>query len=173
MNRLSASLALAGALTAGMACAQSTFQAILSGTNENPANASTATGFGTVVLNAASNQITVNMTFSGLTGGNATAAHIHGPGGAPTNAPVIFGFTGVPSATSGSIPEQTFAINATQIGYLYNGFLYMNVHNNTFGGGEIRGTLTLVPEPGTASLACLGGAGLVFYWRRRRQQSKS
>jgi hypothetical protein len=168
MNRLSATLALAGALTAGIACAQSTFQAFLSGVNEVPANGSTATGFGTVVLNAASNQITVNMSFSGLTGGNATAAHIHGPAPVGQNTNVLFGFTGVPSATSGAIPEQTFAINATQIGYLFNNLLYMNVHNGTFPGGEIRGQLSIVPEPGMGALVCLGGGGLLYYLRRRR-----
>jgi hypothetical protein len=170
MNKLSASLALAGALTAGIASAQSTFQAILTGAGENPANASTATGFGTVVLNAASNQITVNLSFSGLIGGTASAAHIHGPGGVgtvATNASVIFPFTGVPAATSGSIPEQTFAINATQIGWLFSNYLYMNVHNLTFQGGEIRGQLTLVPEPSAVALCGLGIAAAAWRLRRR------
>ena len=171
--RLSATLAivLAGALTAGIASAQSTFQAFLSGTNENPVNASLGTGYGTVVLNAASNQITVNLSWSGMTS-NATVSHIHGPGGIGTivtNAGIIFGFTGVSQAMSGGIPEQTFAINQTQIDYLFNGYLYMNVHSGYAPGGELRGQLTLVPEPSSLALACLGGGSLIYYVRRRRQ----
>jgi uncharacterized repeat protein (TIGR02543 family) len=129
--------------TVRVAWAQSTFEAFLSGLGENPPNASPATGFGTVVLNAAQNQITVDLSWSGLLA-PATAAHIHGPGGTPTNAPVLFPFSGVPAATSGSIPEQTFAITATQVGYLFAGFLYMNVHTSVFPGGEIRDQLYLV-----------------------------
>jgi hypothetical protein len=107
-------LTLTAALFTGTVAAQTTFQAFLSGTGENPPNASPATGFGTVVLNAAQTQITLDLSFSGLIA-PATASHIHGPGGVGTNAAVIFPFTGVPAATSGSIPEQIFAITPTQV----------------------------------------------------------
>ena len=173
MSKTSLPILLVLTLTLRIASAQSTFQANLSGLNEVPANASTASGFGTVVLNAAQNQITVDLSFSGLTGGNATAAHIHGPGGAGTNASVIFPFSGVPSATSGSIPQQSFAINATQVGYLFSGYLYMNVHNATFPGGEIRGQLTLVPEPSTLALTGLALVSLAWYLRRRHSTHQS
>ena len=169
MKTLIPSLALSVALGAGVVSAQSTFQAILSGSQEVPANASTATGFGTVVLNAAKTQITVNESWSGLSAA-ASASHIHGPAGVGTNNNVIFGFTGVPAATSGSIPQQTFAINATQVSYLENGFLYMNIHNANFPGGEIRGQLVLVPEPSVAALVLGGGGLLAWTLRRRRRQ---
>jgi hypothetical protein len=113
------------------------------GVNEVPANGSTGTGFGTVTLSPDQSAITVNMRFSGLSA-PANAAHIHGPGAAGVTASVLFGFTGVPAATSGAIPEQSFAITPTQIGYLTNGLLYMNVHNTNFPGGEIRGQLQLL-----------------------------
>jgi len=158
------------AFAAGTASAQWTFQATLTGLGENPANASTATGFGTVILNASQTQITVNESWTGLIGGPATASHIHGPGGVGTNAPVLFPFTGVTAATSGSIPEQTFAISATQVGYLFSGFLYMNVHDSQFGGGEIRGQLVLVPEPSTINLLRLGIGGIVLQAMRKRTQ---
>src|SRR6185436_598358 len=88
------------------------FQATLTGAQQVPPVASTGTGLGTVVLNSAETQITVNLTFSGLTS-NANAAHIHGPAASGTNTGVLFDFSGVtPAATSGTIPEQTFAINA-------------------------------------------------------------
>lgn len=154
------------------ASAQWTFQATLSGLGENPVNASPATGFGTVILNAAQTQITVDESWSGLTA-PATASHIHGPGGVGTNAAVLFPFSGVPAATSGSIPEQTFAITAQQVSYLFSGFLYMNVHTSTFPGGEIRGQLLLVPEPTTAALLGLGLAGgmAIRAYRKRRGQT--
>jgi hypothetical protein len=154
------------AFTAGIASAQTTFQAFLTGLGENPPNASPATGFGTVVLNAAQTQITVDESWSGLTA-PATASHIHGPAGVGTNAPVLFPFSGVPNATSGAIPEQTFAITAPQVAALFAGLYYMNVHTSTFPGGEIRGQLELVPEPSTALLVGLGVVGLGLKLRRR------
>jgi hypothetical protein len=123
------------------------YQAHMLAANEVPGNRSTGTGFGTVELSPDETTITVNMTFNGLTA-PATVAHIHGPAGAGTNASVLFPFTGVPAATSGSIPQQTFAINATQVGYLKNGLLYMNVHNANFPGGELRAQLLPVPSAG-------------------------
>lgn len=132
---------------AGPYSPQSTFQTALLGVNEAPPNGSAASGFGTVVLGPDQSTITVNLSFSGLAA-IASAAHIHGPAGPGTNATVIFTFSGVPAATSGSIPEQSFAINPTQLGYLTNGLLYMNVHNSIFQNGEIRGQLALVPSTG-------------------------
>jgi hypothetical protein len=168
MKSLIAIFGLAMAFGVGTASAQWTFQATLTGLGENPVNGSTATGFGTVILNAAQTQITVNESWAGLIGGPATASHIHGPGGVGTNASVLFPFSGVPAATSGSIPEQTFAITPTQVGYLFSGFLYMNVHDATFGGGEIRGQLLLVPEPSTLALLGLGAGAIATRAIRKR-----
>lgn len=176
MKPLLAIFGFAVAFSVSTASAQWTFHATLTGTGENPANASTATGFGTVVLNASQTQITVDESWSGLIGGAATASHIHGPGGigsgGNTNASVIFPFTGVPAATSGSIPEQTFAINAQQVSWLFSGYLYMNVHDTQFGGGEIRGQLLLVPEPSTAALLGLGLGGVALRIVRGRKSRK-
>ena len=133
---------------AGPYAPESSFQAAMLGVNEVPANGSTGVGFGTVALSPDQSTITVNMRFSGLTT-PATAAHIHGPAGPGVNASVLFGpFTGLPAATSGAVPEQSFALTPTQVGYLMNGQLYMNVHNANFSGGELRGQLLLVPSVG-------------------------
>ena len=135
-----------------------------------PANGSTGTGFGTVALSPDQGTITVNMRFNGLSA-PANAAHILGPGGAGTNAAVLFPFTGVPAASAGVIPEQSFTITPTQIGYLTNGFLYMNVHNTNFPGGEIRAQLLLVPSVGTTFINANGsytdvnGAGARKFYR--------
>lgn len=132
---------------AGPYAPQSTFQTTLLGTEEVAPNRSAAKGLSSVVLSPDQSTITVNASFSGLTA-PATAGHIHGPAGPGTNTSVVFPFTGVPAATSGSMPEQSFAITPTQIGYLTNGLLYVNIHNTNFPGGEIRGQLTAVPSTG-------------------------
>jgi hypothetical protein len=86
------------------------FHAILTGAQQVPVVASNGTGTGTVVLNAAETQIAVDLTFADLTS-NAGAAHIHGAAAAGSNAGVLFDFSAVtPAATSGTIPQQTFAI---------------------------------------------------------------
>ena len=126
------------------------YVAALNGANEVPASGSTATGSGRVVVSPDGSRITVNMNFSGLSA-PATAAHIHGPAGIGVNTNVLFGFTGVPAATSGAIPEQSFTLSPTQAFYLHNGLLYMNVHNTNFGGGEIRDQLRLAPPSATGT----------------------
>ena len=129
------------------------FQATLTGAQQVPAVASTATGTGTVLLNTAETQITVNMSFTGLTS-NANAAHIHGAAAAGSNAGVLFDFSGVtPAATSGSIPQQTFAITPAQVVQLKAGQFYFNIHTANFGGGEIRGQIMAAPaQKHTANL---------------------
>ncbi len=168
MKRHIAVLAAVTAFSTTMASAQWTFDATLLGTGENPPNGSPASGFGTVILNASQTQITVDENWSGLTV-PATASHIHGPGGVGTNAPVLFPFSGVPAATAGSIPEQTFSITPTQVDYLFSGYLYMNVHTSTFPGGEIRGQLLLVPEPSFLALLGTGMTAAVCFARRQQK----
>jgi hypothetical protein len=165
------SFRLAAVLLAVLICSSITsasikiYDATLNGAGENPMNGSTATGFGEVQLDDVLFQITVNENWTGLSN-PATASHIHGPGAPGTNAPVLFPFAGVPSATGGSIPQQTFSISSSQIPQFDAGLMYMNVHTSTFPGGEIRGQLILTPEPGSVVLIAVAGAG--FLMRRRR-----
>jgi hypothetical protein len=144
-------LPLAGLWSAGLGGVQaqagcSAFTANLIGAEEVPPSGSSGTGTGTVVLNAAQTQITVNLTFTGLST-PANAGHIHGPGASGVIAPIVFGFSGVPAATAGSIPQQTFAITAAQVADLQAGLYYMNVHTTTFPDGEIRGQLRCPTAP--------------------------
>ena len=166
MNKHIVSLVLATALSAGVASAQSTYEAFLDGLSEVPPNGSPATGIGTVVLNALQTQITVDENWSGLLA-PATASHIHGPATAGVNASVLFPFTGVPAATAGAIPTQTFSITAAQVTYLQSGLLYMNVHTAVFPGGEIRGQLLLIPEPSALPLLGLGLGAVAWRFRRK------
>jgi hypothetical protein len=119
--------------------AQRTFTGRMVGAQEVPANNSTGVGSATIVLNAAETQITVNVSFSGLSA-PATAGHIHT--GAPGVAgPITFPFAGVPAATSGTVPTQTFSITPAQVADLKNGNMYANIHDSNFPGGEIRAQL--------------------------------
>lgn len=102
--------------------------------------------------------------------GNATAAHIHGPADFNSNAGVLFnlangGFTLNTSASSGSATGTT-TLTAGQETDLLAGNYYVNIHTATNAGGEIRGNLVAVPEPGRIALASLFVFGLCL--RRRR-----
>ena len=150
-TKLVRSVMLGLALTAQPALAtMSLFTTSLSGAQEVPPNVSPATGTGTVVLDDVAKQITVDESWSGLTA-SAAASQIQGPAPPGVNAVVVFPFTGVPAATSGSIPEQTFVITPTQIGQLQAGLFYMNIHTSTFPGGEIRGQLMLATSTPTST----------------------
>jgi len=48
------------------------------------------------------------------------------------------------------------------------GEAYLNIHSTVVPGGEIRGFLVPVPEPGTLSLAVAGLAGIVLTFKLRR-----
>jgi len=170
MKKSILTLTLAVPFSIGIASAQ-TYQANLTGSEEVPATASTATGIGTIVLfgGGTNNVIKVDESWSGLAG-TATASYIHGPAGVGGTGPILFTLTGVPSATSGAIPEQFFSINHTQIGYLQSGLLYMDIYDSSFASGEIRGQLTVVPEPSTLALLGLSGMGALLFWMRRRTQ---
>lgn len=162
-------IAACAAVLAASAGAQAatTYHGFLSGLNETTPNASPGTGYGTVVLNDAQDQITVNMSWADLTAA-ATAAHIHGPAALGTNAGVLFGFTGVAAATSGAISEHVFSITPTQVGYLNDGLLYFNIHTGSFPGGEIRGQIQIVPEPSSLLALASGLPALALALRRRK-----
>src|SRR5258705_13405705 len=76
------------------------FFATMLGSTEVPPNASPATGFTKVVVTG--NNMSVNVNWPGLIGGNPAAAHIHcciAPGG---NVGVAVGFPSFPATTSGA-----------------------------------------------------------------------
>lgn len=169
------------------------YTAALNGASESPANASPATGTATVTLDLDLATMRVEASFSGLTG-TTTASHIHGPtasaglgnAGVMTTTPSFPGFPlGVTSGTydhtfdlaqSGTynpsfVTAQGSISNAmnTLIAAFADGKAYLNIHTNSFPGGEIRGFLTAaVPEPSSyAAFAGLAVAGFVAMRRRR------
>ncbi|TMP98807.1 MAG: CHRD domain-containing protein, partial [Verrucomicrobia bacterium] len=105
-----------------------------------PPTSSTAGGSGTLTLNA-DNTVTYDISYSGLAA-DFLAAHIHGPAGPGTNAPVIVPLTNVPTDTrSGALRGTTGALTGAQVADLTNGLNYANIHSGDFQGGEIRGQI--------------------------------
>ena len=161
MKRIPTFLVLLGVLLLPLRLrADSIFTAFLTGAQESPPTASPATGLGTVVLNAAQDMITVDLSWTGLTA-PASAAHIHCCAPPGVSAGVLFPFSGVPAATSGFIPEQTFVITPLEVSELEAGLMYINIHDSSFPSGEIRGQILPVATPESASLALLV-FGLLF-----------
>ena len=136
-------------------------------------------GSGIVNLTLTGTTLSLNGSFSGLTV-NASAAHIHGPAAVGVNTGVIYGLGGtvIPlGATSGTISGSVNLIPlgaggsytvAQQTADLNNSLWYVNIHDSTFPGGEIRGQILPVPEPSTLVLTALGLGGLVIWKVRRR-----
>ncbi len=164
------------------------YQADLTGSQEVGPSGSTATGHAIVTIDTDMDTLRVQLSFAGLTGGNATAAHIHCCSGPGVNVGVAVPLTGFPSAAAGSY-DTTFDLGLNSI---YNatflsgagggsaagaeaalaaglaaGKAYVNIHNATNPGGEIRGDLPAVPAPASLALLGVGLTTLVAVRRRR------
>ena len=114
----------------------------LQGSQQVPPNASTATGNFSIILDATANMVYLSGSFAGLAA-NANAAHIH-PGAAHTNGTPFVSLT-VSAATTGTV-HGISSIPATNTTDMLNGNTYVNVHNATFSGGEIRGQATMLSQ---------------------------
>ncbi|MEO6035505.1 MAG: CHRD domain-containing protein [Verrucomicrobiota bacterium] len=170
------------------------YSVTLNGPNESPANGSPGTGFGTVNYDDVAHSLQLQVSFTNLTG-TTTASHIHaatvipgaGTAGVATTTPSFAGFPlGVTFGSFSNTLDLTSSSswNAAYItanggtpasaesalaSAMAAGTAYWNIHSSTFGGGEIRGFLTPVPEPGTIALAGLSaGALAVCAWKKRR-----
>lgn len=172
------------------------YTALLSGPAEDPPNASAGTGSVTVTFDLDLMTMRVQASFADLMG-NTTAAHIHcctAVAGTSTAgvASMTPSFVGFPLGVKAGSMDQTFdltlassynpafitarggtvsgAFNAL-LGGVQGGNAYFNVHTSSFGGGEIRGFLAPVPEPGTWALMGLGVAMLAGVAARRPRQA--
>jgi hypothetical protein len=158
MKKLAAVLTLLAALTAARAQSYTvTLDAAQAG-----GGGRTGSGSGTLTVHDGL-LLDYGITFSGLSG-TVNNQHIHGPALPGVNAGVLVPFAApVGNLLSGA----NVSITQTALDHMNNGLAYVNIHTTTFSGGEIRGQITLVPEPTTATLLGLGVAGLVVARRRK------
>jgi hypothetical protein len=166
--------------------------ASLTGPGENPSNASPGIGSGTVTIDTILNTMRVQVAFSGLTS-TTMASHIHcctTPPNAVGVATTVPTFPGFPLGVTAGTYDQTFDLTSASsynptfvtnngggtvagaesalITGIQAGQAYLNIHTVAFPGGEIRGFLAVVPEPGTTLLMAAGLGALLLTWRTRR-----
>jgi hypothetical protein len=110
----------------------------------------TGTGTANIVLDTDTNALSWSVAWSGLSA-SATAAHFHGSALPNQNAGVQLGIgvTSNPAVGNAVLSDE-------QETALLNGLWYVNVHSAAFPGGEIRGQVTVVPEPSTMLLVGIG-----------------
>jgi CHRD domain len=118
--------------------------AALTGAQEVPANVSTATGKGVVIINPATKNMSASVTTAGITG---AAAHIHEEA-VGVSGGIIFPLS--ETALGSGIWTTTATLTDAQYTALKSGRYYFNVHSAAFGAGEIRGQIG--PVLGATSL---------------------
>jgi hypothetical protein len=175
---------------AGAAQAATVYKATLSGSNENPPNATTGTGVAFVTIDEALGTMKLDVTFQNMTN-PTTIAHIHCCAVAPNNAGVattVPTFAGFPTGVTSGSYLQTFDMNSADsynpafvtahggvpgafaffLAGMNSGSAYLNLHTAAFPAGEIRGNFAAIPEPGTWALM-ITGFGLTGVAIRRRR----
>ena len=131
-------------LTASMDCAQTNAGVGTCGLGGS------GTGSASITLDDVSNLLSWNITWSGLSG-TPTLMHFHGPALPTQNAGVQ-----VDTGVAGPPVIGNAVISGAQETDLLAGLWYLNLHTTTFGAGEIRGQVLVVPEPATLALVCMG-----------------
>jgi hypothetical protein len=150
MRRRSGLLAALGAvvLLIGAArdahCAIVDFSAILTQAQEvpTPAQVRGAGGFAMVKFDDATNELSWNLHWFGLSN-VPSAAHFHGPADPGVAAGVQVGIPNVGNTSAAGSTTGSAVLNATQVQSLLNNKLYINIHTPLNGPGEIRGQVGL------------------------------
>ena len=113
------------------------YEATLSGAQEVPPAATSASGMAEVMYNQNTSVLSWKVTYTGLSAA-ATAGHIHGPAAMGANAGVKVPFA--PNVTAQPIAGE-MKIALGDYADLAAGLYYVNIHSTQFPGGEIRGQL--------------------------------
>lgn len=109
-----------------------------------PPVSSPASGTAHVVLDDVTRVVQLDGTYSGLTGDLSLAA-LHGPAPVGSGGDHVFSMS-ASGGTSGTFSGQT-TLDATQVSEMLGGLFYIDLHTDTFGGGELRGQLLKTVEP--------------------------
>jgi hypothetical protein len=184
MKRL---LLVAFALTLALPAQAQRFTAVLDGLQEVPPVATPATGTGVATI--VGDWLYVHISYTDLTS-PLTMAHIHccTPRGTNVGIAVDLDMIPLPVTLSGSFSRQ-FDLNAAStyranfitnfgggtvtgartalVSAFYDELAYFNLHTGNFPGGEIRGQIAPIPEPGKWAML-IAGFGLVGAAARRR-----
>ncbi len=140
---------------------------VLGGAQEVPANASPATGVADLSYDDVSNILTWDIDFAGLVAG-LTNSHFHGNAPPGVAAGVKIAIPHTNGVTFGNLAGSAAVAQADEAALL-GGLWYINIHSQSFPGGEIRGQVLAVPEPSTILLLAIGCAG--FLAQRRLRQA--
>lgn len=151
-------LSVVGVVFANGSSSKGSFKASLGGFQEVPVISTTGHGRVSLKLNAAGTALEYTLSFSGLQGGSAGAAHVH-LGQAGVNGGVAAWLCG---GTKPACPAAGGTVNGTLVAAdvlaianqglaagdfgallraMRSGVTYANVHTATFPGGEIRGQI--------------------------------
>jgi hypothetical protein len=158
----------------------------------------TGSGTGSAIYDDVAQTLQLQAIYSGLSG-NVSATHIHGPTATPGTGTtgIMVGNPNLPNFTFGAMSgTYSETLDLTQSTVYNAGFLggagggtaagaesafitavnegraYWNIHSQTFPSGEIRGFLTVVPEPSSIALAGLGILGVAArVWSKRRAKN--
>jgi hypothetical protein len=117
---------------------ESVFLAGIDGTEEVPPTPVMNTGYASLFLNEAQTQVSYFIEYE--TFGNETAAHFHmaAPG---SNGPVVF------PLPLGSPKIGVWNVTPADVAALFAGNIYVNIHNQDYPGGAIRGNFEFCAVP--------------------------
>jgi hypothetical protein len=148
------------------------FEIFMDGLQETPPEATPGTGIGTASYDdgdGVSPNFFWDISFSGLIG-TTTNAHFHGPAeigegpaGVRVATPITLGVTSGSLSGSDTISE---ALGAE----LLDGLWYHNIHTTFRTGGEIRGQVSLIPEPASVMMLVTGLVGMLAAGRCRTRR---
>ncbi|HEX2852336.1 MAG TPA: CHRD domain-containing protein [Opitutaceae bacterium] len=123
------------------------FRAVINGSQETPANPSTAVGSAVLLYNVATNTFDLTLTINSFAN-TITASHIHeGPIGVAGGIVTNFGSESVYTRSGNTITGTFRGVThgGTKLTLLQNG-AYLNFHTAAFPGGEVRGQLIAQPK---------------------------